>query len=64
MKTTLEIRGTDICFHSDIDFGKNLNTGDYVILDQHYCRVFSKTYDWINDKWLVVIEVTIKDKED
>lgn len=63
--TIFEIKGLDIAFHYVNDFGKYLNTGDYVILDNHYYRIFSKTYDTFEDKWILVVEAThLTKKED
>lgn len=64
--TVFEIKGTDIAFHYYAnDFGKYLNTGDYVILDSRYYRVFSKTYDTFEVKWILVVEATrLTKKED
>lgn len=62
--TVFEVKGTSIAFHYVSNFGKYLNTGDYVILDNRYYRIFSKTYDTFDDKWIFVIEVTYAIKKE
>ncbi len=56
MMTVFKVKGTDITFQNDSDFGKYLNSGDYVIPDRRYYKICSKTYEAFDDKWILVVE--------
>lgn len=56
MMTVFNVKGTDIAFHYFKDFGKYLNSDDYVILYRRYYKICSKTYDAFDDKWILVVK--------
>ena len=49
-----DTKGTIEYRHSDV--GKFLNVGDYIILHNVCYKIFSKTYDVWNNKWMLMVE--------